>query len=382
MFVCLGCLSLGAAEAKTSVMTGSGDIVDGDVVEARNDAIIAAKKKIVEEGVDELISSDQGRENYSILSERLYSKYDRFLKNFELVSEEQSATQLTVSVRAAVDVERIRRELVAIGLLKSTQVAIPRVATLIAIQAPGVAKKTDARLGPMINRNAFQFDVAFRDELKKAAFLVVSDDKLMADLFPSGGADDEPLSAALLSILQKIGANFVVLGRLWVDREQSTDKDETGHLAVATAKLKIYQVGSGRSLIAIEERETKRDSDTGFAAETAVETIARSAAQQAMVVMLKEWDRGRTVDGVRLTVAGIQEYQEVDGIRKQLVADPMFSSVTEYQLGKRSVTFELQTRLSATEVGKRLAEMRKQHYNFIIQSTTDRLVSCVLVRKR
>ncbi|MFP4039790.1 MAG: flagellar assembly protein T N-terminal domain-containing protein [Desulfosudaceae bacterium] len=138
-FVCLClCLNLALANDDTTVTTAEGmaAIRDGNQAGARDSAVNDALRKAVEQAVGTIISSRTVSENYSILSDRVYSKTDGYVKNYEVVSEQPGEQLYEVTVRAEVARAEIKDDLSALGLLMS-QKNMPRVMLMVAEQNIG-----------------------------------------------------------------------------------------------------------------------------------------------------------------------------------------------------------------------------------------------------
>ncbi|MFO8047540.1 MAG: flagellar assembly protein T N-terminal domain-containing protein [Desulfosudaceae bacterium] len=136
-FVCL-CLNLALANDETTITTAEGmaAIRDGNQAGARDSAVNDALRKAVEQAVGTMISSRTVSENYTVLSDRVYSKTDGYVKNYEVISEQPGEQLYEVTVRAEVARAEIKDDLSALGLLMS-QKNMPRVMIMVAEQNIG-----------------------------------------------------------------------------------------------------------------------------------------------------------------------------------------------------------------------------------------------------
>ncbi|MFP4447040.1 MAG: flagellar assembly protein T N-terminal domain-containing protein, partial [Desulfosudaceae bacterium] len=136
--LCL-CLFLGTAPAQETTMAtaeGMAAVRQGNQAGARDSAVNDALRKAVEQAVGTMISAQTVSENYTLLSDRVYSKTQGYIKNYEVLSEQPGDQLYRVTVRAEVGTAEIKDDLSALGLLMS-QKSMPRVMIMVAEQNIG-----------------------------------------------------------------------------------------------------------------------------------------------------------------------------------------------------------------------------------------------------
>jgi len=136
--LCL-CLFLGPAlaqETTTATAEGMAAVRQGNQAGARDTAVNDALRKAVEQAVGTMISSQTVSENYTLLSDRIYSKTQGYIKSYEVLSEQPGDQLYRVTVKAAVGTAEIKNDLSALGLLMS-QKSMPRVMIMVAEQNIG-----------------------------------------------------------------------------------------------------------------------------------------------------------------------------------------------------------------------------------------------------
>lgn len=120
-------LSSSMTFGETVNASGQAIILNGNTVKAKAQAIQLAQRAAVERGVGTLIDSQTRVENFTLLSDRIYSRASGYVTKYEVISEEVShdGSIYNVEIRADVQTTSIENDLRAIGILME-QVGNPR----------------------------------------------------------------------------------------------------------------------------------------------------------------------------------------------------------------------------------------------------------------
>jgi len=112
---------------ETVTASGQAIILDGNTVKAKAQAIQLAQRAAVERGVGTLIDSQTRVENFTVLSDKIYSRASGYVTRYEIISEGASpdGSIYNVEIRADVQTSSIENDLRAIGILME-QVGNPR----------------------------------------------------------------------------------------------------------------------------------------------------------------------------------------------------------------------------------------------------------------
>ncbi len=113
-------MPLSAAElpqVKELMVVGFGEMVEGDVGQARQDAILNALKEAVRLSLLELIPSSMLEENAITLDMEIFSQVTQYVQTFKILSETGKAHGHEVLLQAQVDLHKLRDSLSVIGLL-------------------------------------------------------------------------------------------------------------------------------------------------------------------------------------------------------------------------------------------------------------------------
>ena len=100
----------------TLEVVGDGIIVENDVDKARDDAIKDALSTAVENTVARILSKEQIKENFQILSDRIYNPIQKYIKGFRIVVEAQSGDYYRILVRTTVSIQTLRNDFKEIGI--------------------------------------------------------------------------------------------------------------------------------------------------------------------------------------------------------------------------------------------------------------------------
>lgn len=116
---------------KEVIVTGESLIESDGVPAARQRAIDEALRKSVEQGIGVFIKSDSIVENFQLIEDRFFSKTMGYVKKYDVLSERQVGKRFRISVRAVVSLDIIKKDLIALSLLKR-QMNYPRLMIIVA----------------------------------------------------------------------------------------------------------------------------------------------------------------------------------------------------------------------------------------------------------
>ncbi len=129
--------SVYAAEAQDIEATGEASIYDNDKAQARDKAIDDALRKAVESAVGTMVSSETITENYQLISDKIYSKAEGYVKKYKILEEKASEGVFIVKVQASVATGAVSADLDGIkNLLKRK--GMPKVLIMVAEQNVGM----------------------------------------------------------------------------------------------------------------------------------------------------------------------------------------------------------------------------------------------------
>jgi len=103
---------------KELMVVGSGEMVEGNVGQARQDAILNALKEAVRISLLELIPSSILEENVIDLDMEIFSQVTQYVQTYKILSETGKAHGHEVLLQAQIDLHKLRDSLSVMGLLE------------------------------------------------------------------------------------------------------------------------------------------------------------------------------------------------------------------------------------------------------------------------
>jgi hypothetical protein len=103
---------------KELMVVGSGQVVEGDVGRARQNAIVNALREAVRISLLDLIPSVALEENTVALDMEIFNRVTEYVQTFKILSETGKADRHEVLLRAQIDLHKLRDSLSAMGLLE------------------------------------------------------------------------------------------------------------------------------------------------------------------------------------------------------------------------------------------------------------------------
>ena len=100
---------------KELMVVGSGQVVEGDIGKARQDAIVNALREAVRISLLDFIPSIALEENAEALDMEIFNRVTGYVQTFKILSETGKADSHEVLLRAQIDLRKLRDSLSAMG---------------------------------------------------------------------------------------------------------------------------------------------------------------------------------------------------------------------------------------------------------------------------
>ena len=112
-------LSLGEETGRTQVFETEGiaAVIGSDLARARDDAVLDALQKAIARATGQWLTPQDAERKYEILRERIYNRAEEFTQDFRILFELSDPDIYSVTVRATVFSDRIRKDLQELGLI-------------------------------------------------------------------------------------------------------------------------------------------------------------------------------------------------------------------------------------------------------------------------
>jgi hypothetical protein len=103
---------------KELMVVGSGQVVEGDIGKARQDAIVNGLREAVRISLLDFIPSVALEENAEALDMEIFNRVTGYVQTFKILSETGKADRHEVLLRAQIDLHKLRDSLSVMGLLE------------------------------------------------------------------------------------------------------------------------------------------------------------------------------------------------------------------------------------------------------------------------
>jgi len=221
------CLSLSAAARGQEmrgidgfVGHGIAQISGGDMPAARAAALADGQVKAVIDGAFSLMPAAAAAPQCTRLFARFADRPERYVQSYKILSERALPDQYQVAVQAALDMDGLRRELAALGLVK--QSAARSVVLLVMAAERGLDDEQDSfwwspAAGAAAENFALQkaLEAAFADSETR---ILSPFDPPLQELFRPLGMHPEPDAAAVAQLARQTEAQMVMLVRSTLKR--------------------------------------------------------------------------------------------------------------------------------------------------------------------
>lgn len=305
--------------SKSVEVIGTGTVFRDDVAMARDVAVKDALRTAVEQAVGFMLSAESVVENFQLLSDRVYTQSQGFVRDYKVLAESRSGDIYRVVVRATVSVGELRDQLQTIGVLMS-QKGMPRIMFFLAEQNIGQAQPQfwwegggamSADLGVTENTIA--------EEMKAQGFILIDRAASAQDiqLGPAFKKADLPDQAAI-KLGNQHDAEIVIVGKSLARYTKN----------VMGTGMKSYQANISIRGIRTDTGEIIASSiRTGAAVHTddvsggtaALKRVASQAANDLITQIAAKWRQEVSQSTiVKITVEGIKAYSDFVAFRKVL----------------------------------------------------------------
>ena len=301
-FVCLFLLFMFVFQAnaqpngtKEVIVTGESLIERENIPAARQRAIEEALRKAVEQGIGIFVSSETVIKNYNTIEDKIYSNSQGYVKNYDVLSENQLGRRFRVSVNAVVSLDIIKKDLMALSILRQ-QMHYPRLMIVLGTRQGKVddaARSARIRMEKTFAEKHFDLiDPATSEKLH-------SNTKMLLDV------TKETVIAAKIGLEHH--AEIVLTGVIDSENRGKTNTGfDTGFSRLA---LKVIDPTTAKIFASTEESSTAVGSNLGEALSNSGVKAGEKTAEYASNEIVKWWNDLKNAGiSYRITLKNITEY--------------------------------------------------------------------------
>ncbi|HOX44710.1 MAG TPA: flagellar assembly protein T N-terminal domain-containing protein [Myxococcota bacterium] len=294
-----------AADVEKVETRGEAAIVGGDKAAARDKAIDDALRKAVEQAVGTLVSSETITENYQLLSDRIYSKAEGYVKNYKITGEREEDGVLIVEIRAEVSTGAVAADVEGLQTLLKRK-GKPKMLLMIAEQNIGMADPAYwwGKGGP-VSVDLRTVETTLMEAMGKKGFTFIDPEVL-------SGKKSINLPVALVSEQQAMrvadltDAQIIVVGQAVAKDIGRTWEGTNMRSANATVTVKVINTDNGLVIATASKAGAAYHLDSRTAGQIALKNASQALADELMTQIAQKWSAevAGTLE-VRMVVSGV-----------------------------------------------------------------------------
>ncbi|MCP4402158.1 MAG: hypothetical protein GY801_33255 [bacterium] len=274
--------SVAQAQEETVSAEGVARILQGNTDIARDNAIVDAQRKAVEQAVGVLMSSESLVENYELLSDRILTQSTGYIKNYQLIDERKDGDDYRVTIEAVVGMGDLEQDVQAIQHLIQ-QKGNPRMMFLVTEDINGL------RTAGFASADLSQAESTLTQIFLDAGFEVVDSEMVAQNINRDVALKAlEGDSAAASALAQQYGADVIITVKASANSgAKILDTNMKTHQAAMTAK--VVRADTAQLLSTAGEQAKQAHIDELAGGTAAVEKAAAQLAEKLIPKILEQW---------------------------------------------------------------------------------------------
>lgn len=268
----------------------------------QKEALMAAHRRAVEQGVGVLVDSHSATQNMMLLEDKIYTKARGYVEHYTIISEAQQADGTwRVEIQCQVAAETLKQTLIALGILRQ-KMGNPRI---MVFYQPEVTDNTENPESPIISE-AYEGIV---EQLTTREFPVVAQKEFALGIISEFSNNSIPNSNVRVLGL-KNQAEYVLIFNLKASSDEKTGLFYKGRVMISA---KIINTATGQILAAQSNKAMGADKDSiEFAYRKAGRNAGKLTASFLENKLAKIWV-ANTSSGrpVVLEVANIRDFSSL-----------------------------------------------------------------------
>ncbi|MDA8083008.1 MAG: flagellar assembly protein T N-terminal domain-containing protein [Nitrospiraceae bacterium] len=285
----------------------------GNKVIARDKAIDDALRKVVEQAVGTMVSSDTMTESYKVIHDRILAKSSGYVERYDIVSERPEGDIYRVTVRAEIGKGDLTNDLSALGLLH-VMVEKPKVMVMIDERMDGLYDATGAD-------GTGQAEATIIEKFINAGFNVVDADTVKANISRDKAlrileGDNKAAAAEGL----KYGAQIVITGKAFSKSAIRHIRGTNMQSIQATIQARVIKTDTGKVIASKSETGAQAHIDEVQGGALALKEAGEKLSDELIDMIVKQWSGevyGRSQE-ITVMISGLVSYRHLAAIKKRL----------------------------------------------------------------
>ncbi len=307
-----------AADVEKVESQGQAAILDGDKAAAHDKAIDDALRKAVESTVGTMISSETITENYQLISDRIYSQAEGYVRKYQVVDEKEEDGVIIVEIKAEVSVGAVSKDLDGLKTLLKRK-NMPKVMIMIAEQNIGMNGPAYwwGKSGP-VSMQMSVVENSMMEVMRDKGFSFVDTEVLSGTkkigMPVSRLSDKQAMRVADLS-----DAQILVVGQAVAKDLGKVDPAVRFLAAQAEINARVINTDNGKIIAVASAIGKGHHLDAKFAGNQALKRAGKKLANTLIAKIAKVWvEETSGTNEIRMTVTGFKNRKHLVGFIKVL----------------------------------------------------------------
>ncbi|MBJ80714.1 MAG: hypothetical protein CMH60_05285 [Myxococcales bacterium] len=281
-------LALPVAASDGLVVKGEAAIVKDNIPLAKERAVEKALRNAVEQSLGTLVQSETVTQNYTLLSDKIYSRASGYVERYELMDEERDSGVYTVKVKAWVAKKALADDAQAVlSVLRAKNE--PRVLLMLAEQNVNQGSASFWWGDKTFSTNLDVVENQMIDVLGQKGVRFVDRQALQGKIqIDSAVTQAAPSDLAIKSFAGRTGAEYVVVGKA-VATDGGPILGSKMHSVRANISLRVIELANGSIISTTTLVDSVGHIDPITGGTKALKKVATRAADDLLGKLLKHW---------------------------------------------------------------------------------------------
>jgi hypothetical protein len=357
------------------IAVGIGEIIESDLVSARERAIEDAQKKAMIQAVENEIPAKIIEENYRILNERIYLQSQRFIEGFKVISESPQRDFYRITIRFALAQDDIRNELKKLGITRQFHRQL-RIMLMIAERDIGQKQFTywwsyENSAPPLT-----PVESILKNKFQERGMYVIDHISLLKEISQNKRYSREVNlpEEAIREYGRQFDADIVISGK--VEIEIVKLEGESGMKSVqANIAAMALQVEDGKVLMVTSSHAPASSTDEATAKVEALKKAIGKLSDQMIDLINWQWKRRTDSKVIFLKVAGLQGFSDFLRFKEEIKHSiPEIKGIYQRGISSENSQIDVETKLDVPAFIQILTSKGLDNFNLHVVSSSSALI--------
>ena len=350
------------------ITTGIGNLEEGNIIRAQNEAVIDAQKKALIQAVGMLMTFDLLEEQFFFLREAVFNRPAYYIESYRVLYDSTLGDRYHITIQSTIAFKKLEDDLVTSQFL-TPQVKLPRILLMVAQQKMEQSFFTCwwSFIDPV--KKLTITDQILRNELQKRGLEVIDHTYLIQEtpLNKVYGCMDVK-SMAIQTIGKQFNADIVIVGNSQVEL---TGEIEESHEKSVQASIvaKAVKVEDGLTVAILDTYIPATEDNAETAQRVALERAASDLAHQMSEQISLRWTKeSKGITLATLKVSGLSQYLDFSRLKSDLKKEiPEIQNLLQKTLSDEGSIIEVESKLDIPSLVEQIRN--KQFKDFTISIT-------------